>query len=168
MIAALYKSGLLLAGISSLAVPADAVQEQLGWGRATQILTGTNASNVAIAATIAEWKALQSPGYGFDRYATFLVAHPGWPNEMALRRQAERALETPGWSPATAVSYFRRFPPLTGTSRTRYADALAATGERAEANAAARAAWISGAISPVDEARIQAFYPGALSPADQD
>ncbi|RZM29237.1 MAG: lytic transglycosylase domain-containing protein, partial [Sphingomonas sp.] len=168
MIAALYKSGLLLAGISSLAVPADAVQEQLGWGRATQILTGTNASNVAIAATISEWKTLQSPGFGFDRYATFLIAHPGWPNEMALRRQAERALETPGWSPATAVSYFRRLPPLTGTSRTRYADALAATGARAEANAAARAAWISGTISPVDEARIQAFYPGALSPADQD
>ena len=169
MIATLLKSSFLLASVSSLAVPADAVQEQLGWGRATQILTGTNASNVAIASAIAEWKALQqTSGYSFDRYATFLIAHPGWPNEMALRRLAERALETPGWSPATAVTYFRRFPPLTGTSRTRYAEALTATGARAEANTAARAAWISGTISPVDEAKIQAFYPGAVSPADQD
>ncbi|WP_010164258.1 lytic transglycosylase domain-containing protein [Sphingomonas sp. PAMC 26617] len=168
MIATLFKSGFLLAGVSSLAVPADAVQEQLGWGRATQILTGANPANVGIASAISEWKMLQTTGYGFDRYAAFLIAHPGWPNEMALRRSAERALETPGWSPATAVSYFRRFPPLSGTSRTRYAEALAATGARADANAAARAAWVSGTISPVDEAKIQAFYPGALSQADQD
>ncbi len=168
MIATLFKSGFLLAGVSSLAVPADAVQEQLGWGRATQILTGSNPSNVGIASAISEWKMLQTTGYNFDRYAAFLLAHPGWPNEMALRRSAERALETPGWSPATAVSYFRRFPPLTGTSRLRHAEALAATGARADANAAARAAWVSGTVSPVDEAKIQAFYPGALSPADQD
>ena len=68
MIATLFKSGFLLASVSSLAMPADAVQEQLGWGRATQILTGTNASSVAIAATISEWKMLQTTGYGFDRY----------------------------------------------------------------------------------------------------
>lgn len=169
MIATLFKSSVLLAGISSLAVPSNAVQEQLGWGRATQILTGTNASNAAIASTVAEWKTLQqSSGYGFERYATFLIAHPGWPGELGMRRMAERALDTPGWSPATATAFFRRFPPLTGTGRTRYAEALASTGAASEANAAARAAWIAGGQTPVEEARIQAFFPAALGPADHD
>lgn len=169
MIATLFKSGFLLAGVSSLAMPADAVQEQLGWGRATQILTGTTASNMALASTIAEWKSLQqTSGYSFDRYANFLLAHPGWPSEMALRRSAERTLDLPGWSPSTAVAFFRRFPPLTGTGRTRFAEALAATGAMSEANAAARAAWVSGVLSPGNESKILTSFPGALSPVDQD
>lgn len=178
MIASLIKSGLLLAGISTLAVSssaspdaasAEGAQDQLGWGRATQVLTGSTTSNAALASAISEWKMLSAgSNYGFDSYARFLLAHPGWPGELALRRTAEKSLDTSGWSPTTVVSFFRRFPPLSAVGRTRFAEALAATGARDEANAAARAAWIAGALSVADEAKIVTGFASALSPADQD
>ncbi|GHH08259.1 lytic transglycosylase [Sphingomonas glacialis] len=169
MIAWLFKSGVLLAGISTLAVTSGDAQDQLGWGRATQVLTGTTATNSAIAASIAEWKSLQqSSSYGFDSYARFLLAHPGWPGETAMRRMAEKALDSGGWSPSTVVAFFRRFPALTGAGKTRFAEALAATGQQGEAASAARAAWVSGTLSSTDESKILATFPGALSPADHD
>lgn len=164
-----FKPALLLAGVSSLAVPANALQDQFGWGRATQVLTGTTAGTAALASAIVEWKSLSTvPGYGFERYARFLLAHPGWPGEMALRRAAEKALDASPWSPATVVAFFRRFPALTGAGKTRFAEALVATGLRDEAAAAARAAWVSGSLSAADEAKILTLFPGALSPADHD
>ena len=169
MIAWLFKSGVLLAGISTLAVTSGDAQDQLGWGRATQVLTGTTATNSALAASIAEWKSLQqSSSYGFDSYARFLLAHPGWPGETAMRRMAEKALDSGGWSPSTVVAFFRRFPALTGAGKTRFAEALAATGQQGEAASAARAAWVSGTLSSVDESKILETFPGALSPADHD
>ena len=169
MIAWLFKSGVLLAGISTLAVTSGDAQDQLGWGRATQVLTGTTATNSALAASIAEWKSLQqSSSYGFDSYARFLLAHPGWPGETAMRRMAEKALDSGGWSPSTVVAFFRRFPALTGAGKTRFAEALAATGQQGEAASAARAAWVSGTLSSTDESKILATFPGALSPADHD
>ena len=169
MIASVIKSGMLLAGVSSLAIPASDVQDQLGWGRATQVLTGTTAGNAALASAIVEWKSLSTvPGYGFENYARFLLAHPGWPGETALRRSAEKALDTGGWSPSTVVTFFRRFPALTSGGRTRFAEALSATGARDEAAAAARAAWVAGTLSATDEAKILSGFPGALSLADHD
>ena len=169
MIASLFKSGMLLAGVSSLAIPASAVQDQLGWGRATQVLTGSTASNAQLASAISEWKSLSAtPGYGFETYARFLLAHPGWPGESALRRAAEKSLDAGQWSPSTVVAFFRRFPALTNAGRARFADALAATGARDEAATAARAAWVSGSLSAADEARIISGFPGALTQADQD
>jgi soluble lytic murein transglycosylase len=169
MIASLLKSALLLAGVSTIAVAAGDAQDPLGWGRATQVLTGTTANNAALAASIAEWKALQQPGgYNFERYARFLLAHPGWPGEMGLRRAAERSLDLGGWSPSTVVSFFHRFPALTGSGRTRFAEALAATGLRDEANAAARAAWVAGSLSTADETRIITAFSNALTPSDHN
>ncbi|MGY2736211.1 lytic transglycosylase domain-containing protein [Sphingomonas sp. UYP23] len=169
MIAWLIKSGVFLAGVSTLAVTSGDAQDQLGWGRATQVLTGTTAANTALSASIAEWKSLQqSSSYSFDSYARFLLAHPGWPGETAMRRMAEKSLDSGGWSPATVVAFFGRFPALTGAGKTRFAEALAATGQQSEAASAARTAWISGTLSSVDESRILTAFPGALSPADHD
>jgi soluble lytic murein transglycosylase len=169
MIPSLIKSGLLIAGVSGLAVSAGVTQEQLGWGRAQQALEGSAAANGALVATITEWKSLlNTSSYPFESYARFLLAHPGWPSEMSLRRSAENALSVGNPSPSITVSYFRRYPPLTGAGKARFADALAATGARDEAMLAARTAWTSGSLSVTDEAKIIASFPGALSQADQD
>lgn len=169
MIAWLIKSGIFLAGVSTLAVASGDAQDQLGWGRATQVLTGTTAANTALASSIAEWKSLQqSSSYGFDSYARFLLAHPGWPAETAMRRMAEKSLDSGGWSPSTVVAFFRRFPALTGAGKTRFAEALAATGQQSEAASAARTAWVSGTLSSVDETKILTNFASALSPADHD
>lgn len=169
MIPSLIKSGLLFAGVSGLAMTSGAAQDQLGWGRAQQVLEGSAAANSALSATITEWKSLQdSSSYPFDTYARFLLAHPGWPGEMAMRRSAENALSAGTWSPGTAVTYFRRYAPLTGAGRTRFAEALAATGARREATLAARKAWVSGSLSALDEAKLIGGFSGALTPADHD
>jgi len=169
MIPSLLKSGLLFAGVSGLAVSSGATQDQLGWGRAQQALEGSAAASSALSSTIAEWKSLRDTStYPFESYARFLLAHPGWPGEMALRRSAENALSAGNWSPTTAVSFFRRFPPLTNAARARFAEALSATGARDEANLAAEKAWVSGSLSAGDEAKLLASFASALTPADHD
>ncbi|WP_457310534.1 transglycosylase SLT domain-containing protein [Sphingomonas sp. UYAg733] len=169
MIASVIKSGVLLAGISGLAVASGVPQEQLGWGRAQQLLQGQTPQSSAMAIAVSEWNALrQSNSYPFDRYARFLIAHPGWPGENALRRTAERSMDAGNWSPSTAVSYFRRHAPLTGGGKTRYAEALSLTGQRDEAQVAARNAWVSGPLSVTDEAKLISGFPGALRSEDHD
>jgi soluble lytic murein transglycosylase len=169
MMTSLIKTGLLFAGMSGLAIGSGAAQEQLGWGRATQLLSGDSASTAALSTTITEWKSLQAASsMPFENYARFLIAHPGWPNELALRRAAEKALDAGGWSPSTTVTFFRRFPPLSNASKALFAQALAATGMRDEAALAARVAWISGALPPTEESAILTGFASTLGQADQD
>ncbi|MEO9131089.1 MAG: lytic transglycosylase domain-containing protein [Sphingomonas sp.] len=169
MIPSLIKSGLLLAGVSGLAVTSNVAQDQLGWGRAQQALQGSAAANSALSSTIGEWKSLQDNStYPFETYARFLLAHPGWPGEMGLRRSAESALSRGTWSPTTATAYFRRFPPLTAAAKARFAEALSATGAQAEATLAAEKAWAAGALPASDEAKLLGNFSSAFTPADHD
>ncbi|MDO7844374.1 lytic transglycosylase domain-containing protein [Sphingomonas immobilis] len=177
MVPAFAKYGLLAAGLTGLVAASgmsSVTQEQLGWGRATQALTRntpTPQQTAALSAAIAQWKSLKDTpsGLPFETYAGFLVAHPGWPNETALRRAAEKALDgTSPYSAPTAVVFFRRYPPLTGVGRVRFAEALAATGATVEAQAAARIAWTAGALSTIDEAKIITGFSSSLTQADQD
>src|SRR3569623_3557635 len=168
MMTSLIKTGRRVAGVAGRASGSGGGQEQLGWGRATQVLSGDAASNAALASAITQWKALYTPGLPFETYANFLIAHPGWPNELALRSAAERALEAGNWSPSTAVAFFRRFPPLSNTSKARFAQALAASGVRNEAILAAHEAWVSGALPPTEESAIHSGFSSSLGQADQD
>ena len=123
----------------------------------------------AIASAIAQWRALQqTDALPFDSYANFVVAHPGWPGEAANRRAAERQAGLGTGSPVNVAAFFRRFPPLTATGFVAQARALQATGDPAGANVAARAAWRMGSLSTADESAVLTYFPGALSPDDQD
>ena len=170
MIGSVSKAALLLAGASGAVLTTGAMQDQLGEVRQQMKAMPADPARInALSMAIAEWKQLQqSDSYGFDTYARFLLAHPGWPGEAGRRRAAERVLDTASWSPGSAVSFFRRLPPLTGTGQVRYAQALLATGLTAEANAAARAAWTQGALPPSDEAALLASFAGALTQVDHD
>lgn len=123
-------------------------------------------SDASIASAIAQWTAVkQTDALPFDSYASFLMAHPGWPSEAANRHAAEKAAAT--GDPARVAAYFRRFPPLSATGAVNQARALQAVGSSTEANAAARRAWRMGALAPADELFVLSL-PGALSPADHD
>ncbi len=127
------------------------------------------ASAGAIASTIATWRALQqTDALPFDSYASFLMAHPGWPGQAANRRAAERQASLGSGSAYGVVAFFRRFTPQSAAGGVAYARALAATGARDEAAQAARVAWRTGALSPTDEATVQTQFGSALTPADQD
>jgi soluble lytic murein transglycosylase len=123
----------------------------------------------SVALALPQWSALrQSDNLPFDSYASFLVAHPGWPGEQAMRRNAERVLLPDQVSPGRVLAFFDKFPPLTNTGQARYAEALLATGRRADALTAARKAWTSGSLSAADEALLLGRFGGSFTAADQD
>ena len=123
----------------------------------------------SMASTLATWKALQqTDSLPFDSYASFLMAHPGWPGQAANRRAAERQAGLGSGSPASVVAFFGRFPPLTGAGAVALARAQMQLGRPGEANGAARIAWRQGSLSSADEATVLNQFGSALSPADHD
>lgn len=173
MLSTALKSGLLLAGVSGLAATSQLAQEQL---EAYRMAFDSGAAQVAsygqagdIAPALAEWKRLQqSDNWPFADYANFLLAHPGWPGETSRRAAAETVLDSGASMPSLVIRFFERFPPATAAGRIRYAEALAASGRRAEANAQARQAWRAGVLRTADEAKLIGGFSSALSPADHD
>lgn len=126
-------------------------------------------SSAGLSAAISQWNGLrQSEALPFSSYAAFLLAHPGWPAEAALRRSAERAIRPDAESPGIVVAFFMRFPPQSPAAWLRLAEAYRATGRLREASAAARNAWTGGALSTEDESRALATFAGAFSRADHD
>lgn len=122
-----------------------------------------------LSGAIAEWNRLrQSDSYAFSDYARFLIAHPGWPGEVAMRRAAERRIDPNSYSPPEVVQFFTRFPPLTNYGRARQAEALSVMGRPLEARVAAIAAWTGGALSPDDEARLLARFSSQLTTTDHN
>jgi soluble lytic murein transglycosylase len=118
---------------------------------------------------IGEWRRLQqSDSLPFQDYAAFLIAHPGWPGESAMRRAAERRIDPNSYDRGLVVTFFTRFPPLTAAGQTRNAEALAATGRMAEARSNAAAAWVTKGLSQDDEARLLARFGAGMTPADHD
>jgi soluble lytic murein transglycosylase len=126
-------------------------------------------SDSVLSSTIAQWKSLQqSDSYSFATYASFLISNPGWPGEAALRKSAERMVQSDVDSPSLVINYFRRYPPLTAAGQLRFAEALYAQGVREEARSAARKAWTSGPLTSEEEARFLGRFSDALQPGDQD
>lgn len=174
MLQSVYKSALLLAGVSALAAASQLTQSQAKW-YAQAIESGVprlapgyiQADQLSEA--LVEWKRLQqSDNYPFSDYANFLLAHPGWPGETSRRAAAETILDSGTWAPGLVIRYFERFAPLTAAGRLRYAEALAASGKRGEAEEQARRAWRTGSLRPADEAKLTGGFSYALTPADHD
>ncbi|WP_340317642.1 lytic transglycosylase domain-containing protein [Rhizorhabdus argentea] len=118
---------------------------------------------------IVEWRRLQqSDSLPFQDYAAFLIAHPGWPGETAMRRAAERQINPNSYDPALVVTFFTRFAPLTAAGQSRYAEALATTGRMAEARANAAGAWTTKGLSADDESRLMARFGASMTRADHD
>jgi soluble lytic murein transglycosylase len=127
----------------------------------------TTAADGAIAAAIAQWRALQqTDALPFASYAGFVMAHPGWPGETANRRAAERQAGTA--SPASVIAFFKRFPPQSATGMVAHARALDAVGQRAEANEAARKAWRTGSLALADESLLITRFMAGFTLDDHD
>jgi soluble lytic murein transglycosylase len=171
MLASWLKSGIAAAALSGMAATGVAFQDQLEWAK-SKLMGAPSAdpkSVSALSAAITEWRSLsQTNNAPFESYARFLLAHPGWPGDVQMRRAAEASLAMPGASPSTVAAFFRRYPPQTGTSWVRFAEALNATGAMDDARTAARNAWAQGSLTPTDESKVLATWPDALMPKDQD
>ncbi len=118
---------------------------------------------------VTEWRRLQqSDSLPFQDYAAFLIAHPGWPSESAMRRAAERRIDPDTYDRGLVVAFFTRFAPLTAAGQTRYAEALAATGRTTEARTNAAAAWVTKGLSQQDETRLMVRFGASMTRADHD
>jgi len=156
----------LLLSMAFGSVPARC-QDGAEWDRARQQLIAGQSTGMAQA--IERWKQLTaSPGiYGFDTYAGFLLAYPGFPEEQKLRTYAEKALDRESPDTSRVIAFFDRFPPLTNPARARYALALSAA-HRGEARSVALDAWRGGSMSEASEAALFALLGASLTPADHD
>ena len=158
MIAPIIKVSLLAAALAGVG-PSGAPQQ-------VQPLPSPAAPDTGVAAALAQWRSVSNTSQlPFDQYAGFLLAHPGWPGETAIRRAAEQHAGEA--SPGNAVRYFRAFPPQSGGGRTAYVRALAATGS-ADTTGAARAAWRAGGLAATDESYILTSFGSQLRPEDHE
>ena len=149
--------------------------QQLSWYRTQMGLSGGGYAISAgyqsdpVGDALVTWRRLRgSDRLTFQEYSGFLLAHPGWPGEAQMRKDAEAAIQPDTLPPQQVVDYFARFPPLSGQGQVRYAESLFALGRPADALVAARAAWTSGSLSPDDEGRVLARFGPSLTLADQD
>ena len=169
MLASLFRSGLLLAGVSGVAVSSQVVQGGFGAPRPQAMTAAPVQAASPLQYTISEWKRLQqSDRYPFTDYANFMLAHPGWPGETGRRAAAEATLGSGAEAPSLVIRYFDRFPPLTAAGRVRFAEALAISGRRSEADEQARRAWRAGSLRAADETALLTGFSGALTAADHD
>jgi len=160
-----YRSQL---GLSAM-MPVHQGTSATGYTYAPPPASAAGIASDPIAEAVVSWHRLQqSDRLLFQDYSNFLLAHPGWPGESGMRRAAERAIQPDVTPPDQVVAFFTRYPPQTNTGRVRYAEALAALGRTAEAQAAARAAWTGGALSPTDEARLLGRFGSSFTQTDQD
>ena len=134
----------------------------------TNMATPTPSAS-ALDLTLANWDRLrQSDSLGFNDYASFILAHPGWPGEARMRRLAEMRADPATIPAAQVVSFFTRYPPKGATAKAYYAEALALTGHDGEALQAARAAWAGGTFAPDVELRLTSRFGTRLTATDQD
>ena len=167
---------MLLLGVSAAAVAAGSVgtlavrqPAPAPTVKATPVNAAVqSAPSSAIASSVARWHSLrQSDSHPFSAYASFLLTHPGWPGESAMRRSAERQAAQNA-NPGEAIRFFERHPPLTAAGHAALAFALQASGRGDEARSAARAAWTAGVMPVEVEQRLIGAFSSALAPADHD
>ena len=157
---------LFLAGIALAVITPAAAQDLLAAPPTRSVAVPSSAG---LSGAIAEWNAVrQSEALPFSSYASFLLAHPGWPGEATIRKSAERALRPDYVSPAQVSAFFTKFSPQSPASYLRWAEAFAALGQMDNARIAARRAWTGGSLSSEDEGRLLSRFADALTREDQD
>ena len=118
---------------------------------------GAAASDPA-ARDLAAWFALREGEPSWAAHADFLARNPDWPGASRLRMTAER-LMPPGLPAAQVIAFFKDQPPRTGSGAWALSRALAATGDRAGAEAEAARAWTTLSMTGDEEALLLSAHP---------
>ncbi len=158
---------IVLGGMSLLPVSAGA-QEASDWDNARASLVAEGPG--PMAREIARWQDLYEDRQAqlpFERYASFLIANPGFPDETALRARAEERLRREFVPSETLLEYFALYPPVTNFSKAHYALALMGS-DRAKSAELAREAWRGGEMSEVAEATIGTMFGNDFTAEDHD
>ncbi len=89
------------------------------------------------------WMYLKEPRTGatFTDIATFLDKNSSWPQRRYLIRRAEESFPKDS-SPTAVLSWFDKYPPISGLAAARKAQALIDTGQRKTGKSELQQAWI--------------------------
>jgi soluble lytic murein transglycosylase len=167
---AIFALSMLIAPVPVMAQdePADqpARWDAGDWDKARANLVARTPGRMAEAVNL--WQRLTaSKSYGFNDYANFLLAYPGFPDADKLQGFAEDRLRAEAVASDRLVAFFTRYPPQSNFARAQYALAqltLQAPGGLENA----RTAWRGGQMDPGTEATLQANYGSYLTQDDQD
>lgn len=148
-----------------LAIARQAVKSAEG-RRFDEVERAANQMRDPVGAKLLRWMALGStPTPDFERTTAFLRQNPGWPNQIALRRQAERAL--PDYMPTDRLlAWFAEFPPLTTDGFIRQTDAMLGGANRERAITMIRARWVDSITDINEEQSFLARFRQLLTQAD--
>jgi soluble lytic murein transglycosylase len=103
-------------------------------------------------------------GASFGDIASFVDAHPDWPNQKLLREHAEEAIATA--TDAQLVPWFQAHPPILPAAQLRLAQIWMQSGRRADAEHLIRQAWINGDYSAIEEKFMLERYRDVLRGED--
>ena len=114
------------------------------------------------------WLAIRTTtkDVGFDRTAQFLRERPNWPNQVLIRRRAEKMLYDEERDAATVRGFFAQSRPLTGEGKLALAKVLAASGDAGTAATLVRAAWREDELGGDSEKDLLTSFPAVLTRAD--
>jgi soluble lytic murein transglycosylase len=121
-----------------------------------------------VAQKLIEWALLRHSDSqaGFERYATFIRANPGWPSIPLLRKRAEARLWQEGRGAGTVRRFFDEGQPTSVLGRLALARVVLGEGDRARAEGEVRAVWQSAELSPELEGATLETFRDELSTAD--
>jgi len=122
--------------------------------------------NHPVANKLFRWLELQLPrsGVAFEDIVQFVDQNPDWPALDTISRRAEEALLDRPTNDTLVLAWFGTRNPLTPDGAMRYADALAASGDRARAQQVIRDHWVSGTFNEVQHKRWMERYRGQFTP----
>ncbi len=154
---------LALAGAAPAAMADDAalLRAALGAveaGRIDEAERSAARARDRVAAEVVTWSRALAGRADWDEMAALLAARPEWPRMAAIRSEAERRMPR-GMAPATVLRFFAGQTPRTATGAMRLAEAQAAGGDRAAAEATLVRAWTGQAMTASERDAFVAAHP---------
>jgi soluble lytic murein transglycosylase len=163
----LIAAGGLLLAVNGALAEGETDRDVISWEAVTSRIEANGAEDRRVAAALDSWRTLlKTETAGFDAYASFLLANPGWPDESRLRGLAERATDIAQQAPGSVDAFFAKFPARSAAGKAAHAFALARLGRSDAAREQARAAWAAGPLPLDGEQALLAQFSSALTPAD--
>lgn len=161
IVAARSGAGQTASGTSDVATAIHADR----WSDAAALVAASTSDPVA--AKLVLYFRLLAPGAArAAEISAFMVGNPDWPNQALLARRRDEALAADPDSVA-AVSECDRTRPALAPALLRCADALAQSGQAAQAAADAQLAWLTGVNDSASETSFMHRWSAAISAADQ-
>ena len=140
-------------------------------GNWAQALKVADSQKHKLASKVLLWRYYTSPQTpaGAGDLVRFLEENPDWPRLVPLRRNLERSLDLQGPEADTLVmDLMKRYPPVSPIGEARLGEAMLRWGDKDQAMALVRRAWIDGNFGAERERDLWVRYQNQLTVGDNN